>query len=121
MMGETLILVVYSTSLLFVILGVSIGFYWICKKLDKIISLIASTNSYKENDIRYAGNKGQDDLPDGSYTAGLDNSYQHNTCEKNDYDRGKSGSHSDNIAELLSPKQLRFSRTRQPAHLTQGG
>lgn len=108
---ETIVLVVFSFSLLAVILGVVVSGYWIHKKLDRILSLPAFKDSDYQGKVSEAGNKGQDDFPNSSHTARLNKGHKHNACDKNNYDRDESASHSNNIAELLPPKQPRFSRT----------
>ena len=111
MTKEVLILVVYSASLLFVILGVSIGFWRVHKKLDRVISLITGTNRYEENDVRYCGNEGQDNLPDSVHATRLNDSYQHDSQEKDSNSKGKFSFHDNTITKHLLLKQLRFSRT----------
>jgi len=90
---ETIVLVVFSFSLLAIILGVAIGFRKLHKKLNWIIALITYTGEHKENDIYCAGNKGQDDFPDCTYVTKLDKGYQHEASKKDSCNKDKSSSH----------------------------
>ena len=60
---ETIVLIVFSFSLLAVILGVSLSCYHIHKKLDRILLLPAFKNSDYQDKVSKAEDKRKDKLP----------------------------------------------------------